>query len=332
MIGDEILREAAALWAAGRGQYRDCKLRVGLLVRDYLRSRPDDGPDSRARGVKEAAAALGVERDYLHRLVQTAATVEALGDPGKMSYTALTWFCVFSKRPARTEEGWGPEKWVVAPEAYPLYARAAAEGWDAARCRREVPARRATKGCLPAGGKVITVGQLAKMAGVAPRTAATWVDNGLVDGYRLPAGGNRPGEGDRRVYAESARAFLHSQGIRIFDGVPSVLCVGRLPHGELPRDYEWRLARCELHGAQELGLRPPTRVLVYLADVGRHEGLRFARFAGSKFGMAAVPCDDECDPGHLLASGFSAVCEPPGHFAAVAGFLSLSEPATLQVV
>ncbi len=40
---------------------------------------------------------------------------------------------------------------------------------------------------------VLTTGIIAKVCGVAPRTATKWIDSGLLKGYRLP------GSQDRRV-------------------------------------------------------------------------------------------------------------------------------------
>jgi hypothetical protein len=60
-----------------------------------------------------------------------------------------------------------------------------------------------------------TTGQVALLAGVAPRTAAQWCDSGILDSYRIPRGGKTAGQhpGDRRVTRESLTRFFEERGM-----------------------------------------------------------------------------------------------------------------------
>lgn len=54
--------------------------------------------------------------------------------------------------------------------------------------------------------QVYTMGQVAKMLGLAPKTVSNSVDAGRLEGWRLPAA--RPGgKGHRRVTADALRKF-----------------------------------------------------------------------------------------------------------------------------
>ncbi len=54
--------------------------------------------------------------------------------------------------------------------------------------------------------RIFTTGQVAKLCGVAPRTAAKWFDTGLLKGYRIPH------SQDRRIPRESILAFMRKYG------------------------------------------------------------------------------------------------------------------------
>lgn len=54
---------------------------------------------------------------------------------------------------------------------------------------------------------VFTTGQVAKICGVAPRTASKWIDSGALSGYRLP------NSMDRRVIRKKLVEFLESHGM-----------------------------------------------------------------------------------------------------------------------
>lgn len=61
---------------------------------------------------------------------------------------------------------------------------------------------------VPLGTKLFTTGIVARVAQVAPRTVAKWIDSGLLKGYPLP------GSRDRRVTRESLIRFLREHGMR----------------------------------------------------------------------------------------------------------------------
>lgn len=60
-----------------------------------------------------------------------------------------------------------------------------------------------------------TSGHLAKMFQVAPRTISKWIDDGIIEGYRIP------GSKDRRVTREKVLSFLKRNPTL---PVPSELC------------------------------------------------------------------------------------------------------------
>ena len=55
--------------------------------------------------------------------------------------------------------------------------------------------------------RVYTTGQVARLCQVAPRTAAKWIDSGLLRGYRIP------GSQDRRVTHEALVDFMERSGM-----------------------------------------------------------------------------------------------------------------------
>lgn len=59
--------------------------------------------------------------------------------------------------------------------------------------------------------KVFTIGQVAQICKVAPRTASKWFDSGRLKGYRIP------GSQDRRVPQENLIKFMKENQIPIPD-------------------------------------------------------------------------------------------------------------------
>lgn len=53
---------------------------------------------------------------------------------------------------------------------------------------------------------VLTTGEAAAYLGVSARQVASWVSNGVLEGYRLPTYDGRPG--DRRITADALRRFV----------------------------------------------------------------------------------------------------------------------------
>lgn len=71
-------------------------------------------------------------------------------------------------------------------------------------------------------GRALTTGQVARLCGVAARTASQWIDAGRLQGYRLP------GSQDRRVHADDLVRFMRKHGIAVPPGlVPGDdVCIG----------------------------------------------------------------------------------------------------------
>lgn len=61
--------------------------------------------------------------------------------------------------------------------------------------------------------KIYTTGQIARLLGVAPRTAAMLIDKRHIVGYRIP--GSNGGLGDRRVTHAELVAFARRQNIHL---------------------------------------------------------------------------------------------------------------------
>ena len=65
---------------------------------------------------------------------------------------------------------------------------------------------------------IYTTGQIAYACGVAPRTVANWIDQGLLKGYRVP------GSTDRRVTRATLLEFMLAHGMptnRIMEPAPA---------------------------------------------------------------------------------------------------------------
>lgn len=68
---------------------------------------------------------------------------------------------------------------------------------------------------------VLTTGEVSKIAGVAPRTVAMWIDSGRLAGYRIP------GSTARRVSRANLADFLHRYDMPTIEtllGVPPKAC------------------------------------------------------------------------------------------------------------
>ncbi len=61
-----------------------------------------------------------------------------------------------------------------------------------------------------AGRQIYTIGQVAKMCRVAPRTVSKWFDSGRLKGYRIP------GSQDRRIPIEYLRQFCEKHDIKFY--------------------------------------------------------------------------------------------------------------------
>lgn len=61
--------------------------------------------------------------------------------------------------------------------------------------------------------QLLSVGQIADLCGVAPRTVTKWFDKGMLVGHRLPSVGK--GGGDRRVNREEVVRFMTAMGFPV---------------------------------------------------------------------------------------------------------------------
>ena len=61
----------------------------------------------------------------------------------------------------------------------------------------------------------VTTGQVAKLFGVSPRTAANWFDAGRLKGHRLPGRGRGANAGERRYWLSSCVELAEAHGIPI---------------------------------------------------------------------------------------------------------------------
>lgn len=59
--------------------------------------------------------------------------------------------------------------------------------------------------------QALSTGKIAKLCGVAPRTASKWIDTGLLKGFRVP------GSKDRRVLRTDLEAFAKEHGMPLLD-------------------------------------------------------------------------------------------------------------------
>ena len=167
--------------------------------------------------------------------------------------------------------------------------------------------------------KTFTTGDVAKHAGVAPRTVSMWCDTGRLASYRIPGGK------DRRIPREGYISFLKENGMPTYglhDGC-RVLLIGtgdmlaaRL--GELlPADEGFAFGRAESAFESGLQLREfaPEAVVLDLA-LGRSEALAIARRLAADPVHGTIPLivlagEDESDMATLEACGFAAVFRKP---------------------
>lgn len=117
-----------------------------------------------------------------------------------------------------------------------------------------------------------TIGEVAKLCGVAPRTAAKWFDSGRLRGWRIP------GSTDRRVGLEALRDFAAGHGIPIDFAALETPAIVLLTYdddvaawvAEAAEPLGWRVVRARESvevGMRVVDLRP--RLLIVDVDVGR---------------------------------------------------------------
>lgn len=143
--------------------------------------------------------------------------------------------------------------------------------------------------------KDMTTGQVARVAGVAPRTVSKWIDGGSLRGYRLPGGM------DRRIRAADLAEFLRRHGME--DRIPlmggafiRVLFVG---FPDEMRDvlsagpYEPAFAPAGFAGGIAMADARPTVVVVDSA-IGRLDAMQVAA-ASRGLGAKTVVLGDHVD-------------------------------------
>ena len=159
---------------------------------------------------------------------------------------------------------------------------------------------------LPAD--VYTMGQVAKMLGVSPRTATKWCDAGILQHYRIPL------SKDRRVHRADLDAFILEHGLRVRAVSVLVSLIGA-PEGYAepslwPSSLLFRVQRCDT--LVEAGIclaRTDATVKVAVFDARRisRSECDAAAHAVSSFAKCVIICgDDDASPssnGHVtLAS------------------------------
>lgn len=149
-------------------------------------------------------------------------------------------------------------------------------------------------------GSVMSVGAIARVAKVAPRTVAKWIDSGQLRGYRLPGtGGRGPGTCPRRVERAEVVRFLTAHGMPLgdLDAGASVLAVGLDPAaagrlaGELGGGLRLDLAADAFAAGREVARLAPAVVLIDHAGVGGEAGRAIAAAVTGTPVVALLPED-----------------------------------------
>lgn len=156
--------------------------------------------------------------------------------------------------------------------------------------------------------RAYSVGEVARAIGCANRSASRLVDDGVLEGYRLP--GRRP---DRRVPHDALVEFLRERRIPVPRELepPCVLvaaCVFGL--GEIldAHGIAHACASTAFDAGRLASSRRPAAALVCLSLLGRSVGVAVARaLAASGVPCVALASEDEPDAPGLLAGPFRAV-------------------------
>lgn len=145
--------------------------------------------------------------------------------------------------------------------------------------------------------EVFTTGDVARIAGVAARTASKWIDSGQLQGYRIPR------SRDRRVPRDSLVKFLQANDMPLGELAHRALRVlligvdGQLAEQIAQRDPEW-----ECHSAQDAiaaafaaGMIQPD-VLVIDFVIHRERAMRLAEQLKATCGRVVVGVTSEPGP------------------------------------
>lgn len=167
--------------------------------------------------------------------------------------------------------------------------------------------------------ELLTTGQVAKAAGVAPRTASKWIDSGQLPGYRLPTAQHR--HGARRVKRSELLEFLRANGMPTDHLERCVLLVS--DDDELVGQVRALVEGAGRTLATEAGTfaaglvfdrLAPSAVIVDLG-VGRAGCLALAesvrRESGDAVRLVAVAAEDESNCAALAAAGFQLIYQRP---------------------
>jgi hypothetical protein len=162
-------------------------------------------------------------------------------------------------------------------------------------------------GCSPDRDDVLSVGAVARVARVAPRTVVKWIDGGSLPGYRIAL------SHDRRVRREDLIAFLRRHGMPLWEleRPPCVLLAGLSGQdaGRIAEALGGGITTVEVADPYEAGLAVG-RHSPKAAVVGPEWGLEAARAVASRLsaaavGVVAVLAEDTPDwPAGLAAAQF----------------------------
>lgn len=159
---------------------------------------------------------------------------------------------------------------------------------------------------------VFTTGDVARIAQVAPRTVAKWIDAGVLPGYRIP------GSRDRRITRETLIRFLKDHDIPLgeLEQRPlRVLCIGLdepLIEGIARRepDWEYHTAQDAIAAAFQAGMVQPDAVLIDFVTHS-HRAARLAEQLKTACGSVILGVSrqqESCPPG--FDDLFHLPCDP----------------------
>jgi two-component system, OmpR family, response regulator RpaA len=183
--------------------------------------------------------------------------------------------------------------------------------------------KRRKRGRITLTGDTLTSGQIAKLSGVAARTASKWIDRRILKGFRIP------GSLDRRVYRSDLVEFLTARGMRVpvelQDVTRRVLLVscGPATCAALTDALKGHEVRCSADGfaaGQKVSWWRPETIVVDLS-IGTSNAVSMAVAIREVESDTWTPrlialAGDDTDPKPLTAAGFDAAL-PQGDDAAL---------------
>lgn len=159
---------------------------------------------------------------------------------------------------------------------------------------------------------IMTTGELAKLARVAPRTVAKWFDSGRLRGFRIP------GSTDRRILRADAIRFLRDNGMADVLGLGEMILVMASADADMVQrcssylgdDWRVKTATC----AVDLGVRLAAEAIrAALIDLGQSTIEVGKYLARTIPGARLIACleEDGGDEASLLAAGYHVVIHKP---------------------